>query len=66
MSPTTTTLELSQYAGEAVSLFNNMKLPASIIAGALVPLGLLSPLPIKTPKGTNEGKIKKAVRSVSG
>lgn len=65
MSPTTTStldLALSQHAGEAASLFNNMKLPASIIAGALVPLGLLSPLPIQNPDGSKESKVKKTLR----
>jgi hypothetical protein len=36
---------LQQFAPQAVNLFNNMKTPASILAGALVPLGLLAPLP---------------------
>mmetsp|Transcript_1010 Transcript_1010/g.1976 ORF Transcript_1010/g.1976 Transcript_1010/m.1976 type:complete len:296 (-) Transcript_1010:50-937(-) len=36
---------LAQYAPAATSLFNNMKTPASILAGAMVPLGFLSPLP---------------------
>lgn len=61
MSPTTS-LGLADYASEAVSLFNNMKQPASIIAGALVPLGLLSPLPIQSPKGQKEGNGKKVMR----
>ena len=36
---------LKDYAPMAASLFNNMKTPASILAGAIVPLGFLSPLP---------------------
>lgn len=36
---------LKDYAPVAASLFNNMKTPASILAGAIVPLGFLSPLP---------------------
>jgi len=36
---------LKDYSGAAASLFNNMKTPASILAGAIVPLGFLSPLP---------------------
>ena len=36
---------LKDYAPTAASLFNNMKTPASILAGAIVPLGFLSPLP---------------------
>ena len=37
--------QLTQYAPAAASLFNNMKTPASILAGAMVPLGFSSPLP---------------------
>lgn len=33
------------FAGEAATLFNNMKTPASILAGALIPIGFLSDLP---------------------
>jgi len=36
---------LKDYAPAAASLFNNMKTPASILAGAMIPLGFLSPLP---------------------
>jgi len=36
---------LSQFAPAASSLFNNMKNPASILASAMVSLGLLNPLP---------------------
>lgn len=36
---------LKDYAPAAASLFNNMKTPASILAGAIIPLGILSPLP---------------------
>ena len=43
-----TSLQLAQYAGQAISLFNNMKTPASIIAGAIVPLGFLVPLQLKS------------------
>jgi hypothetical protein len=52
---------LQQFAPQAVNLFNNMKTPASILAGALVPLGLLAPLPsaptnVESAAGnTNEG-----------
>ena len=37
----------AEFAPQAVSLFNNMKTPASIIAGAMVPLGLMSPVPLE-------------------
>lgn len=43
-----TSLPLAQYAGQAIGLFNNMKTPASIIAGAIVPLGFLVPLQLKS------------------
>ena len=36
---------LKDYSPMAASLFNNMKTPASILAGAIVPLGFLAPLP---------------------
>jgi len=42
---------LQQFAPQATNLFNNMKTPASILAGALVPLGLLAPIPDKHPDG---------------
>ena len=35
---------LADFAPGTASLFNNMKTPASIIAGAMVPLGILAPL----------------------
>mmetsp|Transcript_29565 Transcript_29565/g.95466 ORF Transcript_29565/g.95466 Transcript_29565/m.95466 type:complete len:276 (-) Transcript_29565:719-1546(-) len=39
---------MGQYAGDVASLFNNMITPASILAGSLVPLGYLAPLPPPT------------------
>lgn len=57
-------VELSQHSAEVVSLFNNMKLPATIIAGAIVPLGLLNPLPLRNPDGEKEGKITVAMRQL--
>ena len=38
-------MAVAQYAGQAASLFNNMKTPASILAGALLPIGILTALP---------------------
>jgi hypothetical protein len=38
----------AQYASQALGLFNNMKLPASIIAGAIVPLGFIVPLQLES------------------
>lgn len=51
---------LSQYAPAAINLFNNMKTPASILAGAMVPLGILNTLP-KCQSGT-ENKLLKVLR----
>jgi hypothetical protein len=39
-----------------------MKLPASIIAGALVPVGLLVPLDAQSPPGSNENRLEKILR----
>jgi hypothetical protein len=39
------TVVLKDYSGAAASLFNNMKTPDSILAGAMVGLGFLAPLP---------------------
>ena len=36
---------LKDYAPAAATLFNNMKTPATILAGAIIPLGFSSPLP---------------------
>ena len=36
---------VKDFAPAAASLFNNMKTPASILAGAMIPLGFLAPLP---------------------
>jgi hypothetical protein len=59
---TTQTQALAQFAPEAVALFNNMKTPAAIIGGALVPLGLLAPLPFYSPPGVEESRFKKSLR----
>ncbi|GKY98267.1 hypothetical protein MPSEU_000784400 [Mayamaea pseudoterrestris] len=56
-----TTLQLAQYGPDAISLFNNMKTPASIIAGALMPLGFLNPLPMKNEEKP-EGSFKRGLR----
>jgi len=44
-------MTLANYAGDAARLFNNMVTPASIIAGALVPLGYIVPLPSPRAEG---------------
>jgi len=51
---------VSQFAPAVASLFNNMKTPASILAGAMVPLGLLSELPKK--EGVKESKFLTVLR----
>jgi hypothetical protein len=38
---------LGNYAPAAAALFNNMKLPASIISGAMIPVGILGPLKLE-------------------
>ena len=65
MGSSTTTAavtELAQYAPEAISLFNNMKTPASILGGAIVGLGFGSPLEIHTPEGVKENRVEKFLR----
>ncbi|CAB9515360.1 expressed unknown protein [Seminavis robusta] len=57
---TSSQLHAAHYTGQAIGLFNNMKTPASIIAGALVPLGFLAPLPLKGEPG--ESKVEKRLR----
>ena len=39
-----------------------MKMPASIIAGAMVPLGLLAPVPIRNPDGESESRLETLAR----
>jgi len=51
---------LTQYGPAATSLFNNMKTPASILAGSMVPLGILNTLPKHDTKP--ETKLMKIVR----
>jgi hypothetical protein len=41
-----------------------MKTPASIIAGAIVPLGLVNPLPFKPDGDKKETKTEKAMRKM--
>lgn len=40
---------LQQYAPDAIRLFSNMALPASILGGSIVPMGFAAALPIKSP-----------------
>eukprot|EP00584_Thalassiosira_punctigera_P019309 CAMPEP_0172552350 /NCGR_PEP_ID=MMETSP1067-20121228/44387_1 /TAXON_ID=265564 ORGANISM="Thalassiosira punctigera, Strain Tpunct2005C2" /NCGR_SAMPLE_ID=MMETSP1067 /ASSEMBLY_ACC=CAM_ASM_000444 /LENGTH=222 /DNA_ID=CAMNT_0013340313 /DNA_START=149 /DNA_END=817 /DNA_ORIENTATION=+ len=54
--------QVAQFAPQAASLFNNMKTPASIIAGAMVPLGLLAPIPLAHPDGKPEHRLEKMMR----
>jgi len=60
MSPIATAASLKDFAPDAVSLFNNMKTPASIIAGGLVPLGFAAPVAAKSDK--KETRLQKALR----
>jgi hypothetical protein len=61
-SPTCLPVAAAPYTSEAISLFNNMKLPASIIAGAIVPLGLLSPLQVKSEP--DDSPLEKRIRKM--
>ncbi|KAL7580994.1 hypothetical protein ACA910_005807 [Epithemia clementina (nom. ined.)] len=54
--------ELAQYAPDAISLFNNMKTPASILGGALVGLGFQAPLDVNSPDDADENKVEKLLR----
>lgn len=42
---------LCDYGPAAASLFNNMKLPASIIGGAMIPIGFAAPLKFEADEG---------------
>ncbi len=53
---------LEQFAPQASNLFNNMKTPASIIGGALVPLAISGPLSMEGPP--NESRSRQLVRAV--
>jgi len=53
---------MAQYGSEAVSLFNNMRTPASILASAIIPLGLTD-LPT-TNNGKDDSKIPAILRRV--
>jgi hypothetical protein len=55
---------MADYTSAAVSLFNNMKTPASIIAGAMVPIGFLSPLPLTVDEDQHDGKFAMFLRRV--
>lgn len=53
---------LAPYTQECISLFNNMKTPASILTGALVGLGINAPLPLVNPNDENETRFEKTMR----
>ena len=55
---------LSQFAPAAASLFNNMKTPASILAGSMVPLGFTSPLPTTENGSETEKKFDQRLRKI--
>eukprot|EP00568_Trieres_chinensis_P010835 CAMPEP_0183314244 /NCGR_PEP_ID=MMETSP0160_2-20130417/47842_1 /TAXON_ID=2839 ORGANISM="Odontella Sinensis, Strain Grunow 1884" /NCGR_SAMPLE_ID=MMETSP0160_2 /ASSEMBLY_ACC=CAM_ASM_000250 /LENGTH=279 /DNA_ID=CAMNT_0025479523 /DNA_START=82 /DNA_END=921 /DNA_ORIENTATION=- len=57
-------VSLAQYAPAAASLFNNMKTPASILAGAMVPLGFLAPLPKPESDVNGENPLHRILRKV--
>jgi len=62
VAPLNAAAALSQYGPAAASLFNNMKTPASILAGAMIPLGFLSPLPAPPDGNETEPKLLRIAR----
>ena len=55
MSPTATHVSLQQFAPAAISLFDNMRTPAAILAGGIVPAGIAAGFPsLVNPK---DGKV---------
>jgi len=59
--PKTELRALAQHAAAAASLFDNMRGPASMIAGSIVPLGFLAKLPIAA-DGQVEGWFARTLR----
>lgn len=62
MPSSTQVKALAQYSSDAISLFNNMVTPASIIAGAIVPIGFVAPLPIANEDNKKEDRFRKTIR----
>jgi len=61
-----TAAALVDYSPQAISLFNNMKTPASILGGAIVGLGFGAPLPPSTGKeNTLESVLRKSYLMVA-
>lgn len=54
---------VAQFAPQAIDLFNNMKTPASILAGSMVPILMASPLAIDTPADKTESRLEKGLRA---
>eukprot|EP01083_Nonionella_stella_P008027 23117_1 len=57
----TTSLVLKDYSGTAAGLFNNMRTPAALIGGAIVPLGLLTAPEIDKSKDSKRVQLFKKV-----
>jgi hypothetical protein len=63
VSPTTTAagvIAMKDYSSIASGLFNNMRTPAALIGGAIVPLGLLTAPPIQKDESAKVQMLKKA------
>lgn len=59
-SAASTASNLKDYAGAASGLFNNMRTPAALIGGAVVPLGILSAPPLQENESKKVHLLKKA------
>jgi len=64
MSPTAMHASLEQFAPQAVSLFQNMITPASILSGAIVPMAFASAVPIKSEDATENRRSWVLMRKV--
>ncbi len=59
-SAASTASSLKDFSGAASGLFNNMRTPAALIAGATVPLGILSAPPLQDDESPKSKLLKKA------
>ena len=61
-----TTVALANYSKDAINLFNNMRAPAALISGGLVPLGILINQPIDETADNPRTKVLKKAGAVVG
>jgi len=64
LQPATTVM--ANYSKDAISLFNNMRTPAALVAGGLVPLGILMNKPIVEEEDTIKTKVLKKSSALLG